>query len=287
MRVDQPKDGGRTLVIVLQAATNETEEDVLDDVITCLVGMSSLAPRLDPPADDGISILVQKDGCTLYTAKAGLTELVALGDERLSLSTLSKHMRFTRPLGTQATASLQKIRSDTEKIREHKAKKAVPFGSIDAERLRANMQDELTDKETQADVQEDQALLSLLGIIGPETDLGELYVERYAEQSDVMGELGLRLALGTNLGMGAAMQACEGWGGDRYMLLQKGEGEAQALAMRTKGFYFTVTETTVESEHDKLSPVTQSEAIALYEGTLSKHEVRFAEAFPGVSTGGA
>jgi len=52
-------------------------------------------------------------------------------------------------------------------------------------------------------------------------------------ESDVLGELGLRLALAKHVGPAAAMQAAEGWGGDRYVLLQQGTDGPYALVMRT------------------------------------------------------
>jgi hypothetical protein len=49
-----------------------------------------------------------------------------------------------------------------------------------------------------------------------------------------------------------------------------------------KGRYFTVTLTQWQGERDTLRPVTVDDAIALYEGALSEHELSYAEAFPGV-----
>jgi hypothetical protein len=50
-----------------------------------------------------------------------------------------------------------------------------------------------------------------------------------------------------------------------------------------KGAYFTVALTQWQGEQNTLDPVTLEEAIALYEGRLSEHEVSYAEAFPGVN----
>ena len=49
------------------------------------------------------------------------------------------------------------------------------------------------------------------------------------------------------------------------------------------GAYFTVTETAWQGEQDTLSPITQDEAIELYEGSLTEHELDYAEAFPSVT----
>jgi len=49
--------------------------------------------------------------------------------------------------------------------------------------------------------------------------------------NDVMGELGLRLTLATHVGPAVAAKASEGWGGDRYVLLQTGDAYVTALKM--------------------------------------------------------
>jgi len=52
---------------------------------------------------------------------------------------------------------------------------------------------------------------------------------------------------------------------------------------RTKnGNYFTVTLTCWQGESNTLTPVSQDEAIELYESSLTEHEVTYAEAFPGI-----
>jgi hypothetical protein len=48
------------------------------------------------------------------------------------------------------------------------------------------------------------------------------------------------------------------------------------------GAYFTVALTQWQGEQDRLETVTLEEAIVLYEGALTEHEVSYAEAFPGV-----
>lgn len=48
------------------------------------------------------------------------------------------------------------------------------------------------------------------------------------------------------------------------------------------GAYFLVTLTRWQGEFDHLEPVSEGEAIDLYEGALSEHEVAYEDAFPGV-----
>jgi len=48
------------------------------------------------------------------------------------------------------------------------------------------------------------------------------------------------------------------------------------------GAYFTVTLSQWQGERDTLTPITQDEAIDLYEGSLTEHYTPYGEAFPGV-----
>ena len=59
-------------------------------------------------------------------------------------------------------------------------------------------------------------------------------------------------------------------------------GRNTFLYRTPSGSYFTVNLTQWQGEQDRLEPVTLEEAISLYEGNLSEHEVSYAEAFPDV-----
>jgi hypothetical protein len=48
------------------------------------------------------------------------------------------------------------------------------------------------------------------------------------------------------------------------------------------GAYFTVTLSQWQGEKDTLIPITQEEAISLFEGSLTEHAVSYSEAFPDV-----
>lgn len=55
-----------------------------------------------------------------------------------------------------------------------------------------------------------------------------------AAEEDLFGEIGLLLALGEFLGPAASRLAAEGWGGDRYVLLQQGKDGPQVLVVRSE-----------------------------------------------------
>jgi len=64
-------------------------------------------------------------------------------------------------------------------------------------------------------------------------------------------------------------------------------GRNTFLYRTPKGAYFTVTLTKWQGEQDSLEPISQDEAINLFEGALSEHEVPYSEAFPGVEVNDA
>lgn len=59
-------------------------------------------------------------------------------------------------------------------------------------------------------------------------------------------------------------------------------GRNTFLYRTPKGNFFAVTLTQWQGEHDSLEPISEGEAIQLYEGPLRVHEVPYEDAFPGV-----
>lgn len=70
----------------------------------------------------------------------------------------------------------------------------------------------------------------------------------------------------------------EYWDGHNF----ERSGRNEFLYRAKNGNYFTVKLTQWQGERDTLTPVSQEEAIDLYENSLPEHEVEFGEAFPGV-----
>lgn len=68
------------------------------------------------------------------------------------------------------------------------------------------------------------------------------------------------------------------WDGHNY----ERHGRNTFLYRTPRGRYFTITLTQWQGERDNLIPVTQDEAIELYESSLTEHEVDYATAFPDV-----
>jgi len=59
-------------------------------------------------------------------------------------------------------------------------------------------------------------------------------------------------------------------------------GRNTFLYKTPRGAFFVVTLTQWQGEQDTLKPITEDEAIELFEGPLSVHEMSYEEAFPDV-----
>jgi len=57
-------------------------------------------------------------------------------------------------------------------------------------------------------------------------------------------------------------------------------GRNRYLYRTPRGRYFVVTATLWQGERDSLEPIGEDDAIALYGGPLTEHEVEYAAAFP-------
>jgi len=68
------------------------------------------------------------------------------------------------------------------------------------------------------------------------------------------------------------------WDGHNY----ERSGRQTWLYRTPKGAFFTVTRTQWQGEDDSLTPISEGEAIELYEGRLSGHHVDYELAFPDV-----
>jgi hypothetical protein len=69
------------------------------------------------------------------------------------------------------------------------------------------------------------------------------------------------------------------WDGNNF----ERSGRNTWLYKTPKGAYFTTTRTCWQGEQDTLEPLTQDEAVELYEGDLTEHEVDYRLSFPGVT----
>ena len=81
-----------------------------------------------------------------------------------------------------------------------------------------------------------------------------------------------------NVETATLLAADDYWDGHNF----ERSGRNTFLYRTPSGAYFTLTLTKWQGERDSLDPVTESEAVDLYEGSLKRHAVPYAQAFPDV-----
>ena len=81
-----------------------------------------------------------------------------------------------------------------------------------------------------------------------------------------------------NVSTATLLAADDYWDGHNF----ERSGRNTFLYRTPRGAYFVITLTKWQGERSSLDPVTEGEAVDLFEGALTEHTVRYAEAFPGV-----
>ena len=81
-----------------------------------------------------------------------------------------------------------------------------------------------------------------------------------------------------NVSTATLLAADDYWDGHNF----ERSGRNTFLYRTPNGAYFTITLTKWQGEQNGLEPVTEGEAIDLFEGNLTEHAVRYAEAFRDV-----
>jgi hypothetical protein len=82
-----------------------------------------------------------------------------------------------------------------------------------------------------------------------------------------------------DVGTATLIAADDYWDGHRL----ERHGRNTFLYRTPRGAYFTMTLTIVEGEQDHLEPISEAEAVTLYENVLTEHRVRYEDAFPNVT----
>ena len=171
----------RTMVITVTAVA---DQDPLDVYVT-MGGATAVAAlvldRVKPPIDGGVLIRLVEDGAVQFAMALDHNTAVQFAGGLLTATDLVRAMEFKR-VGSDATlATIDEIKSNVSETRELSATVDVPSLVLTEGELRERYEHALDD-EHRADIQIDQALLNLLGVIEPDIDLAALVAELHAEQ---------------------------------------------------------------------------------------------------------
>ncbi len=182
MNLDEGDESeGRTLTITLEIGGEDDPESVAIFMFAVTGICLPVLPRVEPPIDNGLVVELEQWGEPQFRAELALDDMRQYTDGLTDVMGLISSMEFTT-LVADETASVLQVQSDTAELRGLDPLYTVPYNATTQDEL----QDRLTaniDEEYEQEVEADDALLTLLGVIGPEVDLGELMIDLYSEQT--------------------------------------------------------------------------------------------------------
>lgn len=177
----EDQDEGRTVVIKLDAEEDDEQREIVANM-TFVAAVSALyVTRIDPPADNGLQIKVRVGGKVAYQASADALLMARFADSTFTYDAFPVEMAFSRLIGGQEQATVEEIENDVAETRELEALEPVPFRELTEEALAERLSTEM-EEGPEADSQAGDALLTLLGVIGPAVDLDALMEDLYTEQ---------------------------------------------------------------------------------------------------------
>lgn len=167
---------GRTgLVVEITGQPGEKPENIVVAALKALMYLGQVAPRMTPVVNGAHVRASTSDGETIFAAFAGVgllrEQLTGLVTTDQFLSRVEYEPLDSGPAAWNETA-VTELGSRAEEVRELKAVKPVPFEAI----TQAKLETQLTDRtdEDIAALEQDEAVLRLLGLIEPGADLTKL-----------------------------------------------------------------------------------------------------------------
>ena len=181
VKVEEVKEQGRTMTISFAAEEDQEQKDLVTEMSLALAVAAMQLPRVDPAVTNGLVVQVDEDGKPTYRATVTLSDMTDFSDGATSGPELLAQVQFSRAVGPEKMASVKEIESGLSETRELEAKQAVPFHSLKTEDLQNYISNSMDAKAREA-MRTSDALLTLLGVIGPDVDLATLLQDLYAEQ---------------------------------------------------------------------------------------------------------
>lgn len=188
--VQASEEGTRTLTIAYAADlsedeaagldAHEQEAAIADAMGTALVIGVFAAPRMEPGVDL-VRVETTRDGAPTYAAEIDAADAADLVDGLLAPADMGSVVRFTR-LGEGAARPPEEIAQAVAALRELEFGQEVPVQVLTPEEFAAQVEEVHAGEAATVTLVSD-ALLTVLGILQPEDDLGALLADLSAEQT--------------------------------------------------------------------------------------------------------
>jgi len=181
IQVREVAEQGRVCRISFDVEAGQEQYEIAREM-TMAVALAALrVPRIDPAVDGGVVVEAREKGEAAYSLSADLVDLTRYADGLSSVTTFVGKLRFSRAVGGWAMASGEEIQADLSELRELTLKKPLPAKSLTSAELEEYLR-EKTDASEREGLQADDAVLTLMGVLGPDDDLEQIVTSLYSEQ---------------------------------------------------------------------------------------------------------
>lgn len=181
VKIEVDDEQHRTMVMNYRLpGTTTSEEDAISLISLLQLLGSYYLPRIDPKVENGSEIHVFEGGRESVIVKTSFDLHEQHLDGLITTEELLSKAEFSTPDSYRPRPSISKISSDVEEIRNLAASEPVPSEAVDEAQVREELNEGI-DEQVRADIQRDAAVLSLMGVISPDTDLEQLWVDMYSE----------------------------------------------------------------------------------------------------------
>lgn len=179
--VEEIEGEGRTLVVSLNIAPGQEQEELMSDA-SIIAGASTFTIlRIVPPVENGLLINLNTRGRPTFTVQGNFQDFRKFASGFITPQDFAGRLRFSRADTAVGLTPIKKIESETSEIRELDAETTVPHESFTSEELGERLTSSM-DAQAQQSLQTSESLLTLLGLIEPDLDLAKFMIDLYTEQ---------------------------------------------------------------------------------------------------------
>jgi tetratricopeptide (TPR) repeat protein len=170
-----------TLVITLTTAPDQDPEEAVMQMASAAALCANFVARIELAIAGGIQVRLVDGGELQYTVAADGRTAEDLYTGYDSTWEFVTKLVFTRIAPQAVQATVDEIKAQVSATRELSPTTEVQYHVLNEEELRLRYEDEIDDDE-RASLADNQAMLALLGVVDPELDLAQLFVDISAEQ---------------------------------------------------------------------------------------------------------
>lgn len=183
--IAETSDATRVMTVTVPVSAEDLKADNQTSLyreigmVAAIVGLR--VPQIDPPVDGGVLMQYTRSGKPQFTVRASLENLKRFFYGWLGGEQFVTALEYSRWLASGSQKSLREVERQIAEIRELDFQASVPSETITKDVLRTRLTESIDHQEREA-LENDEAMLELLGLIDPALDLEEVLVDVQTEQ---------------------------------------------------------------------------------------------------------